>query len=97
MRRLLNNSPKGFKHEVLGQITRATINATNDYEPFNSVPYEPHYCPICGNDAGKKEGHIAVILALEFTGGEKYEFVGWSHKRCFEECTETDEPDADLE
>ncbi len=96
MRRLLSKPPKGFKYEVIGQLTRATINTTNDYEPFEFVPYRPYYCPVCGDDAGT-EGHIAVILALEFTNGEKHNFVAWSHKKCFEECIETDEPDADLE
>ncbi len=97
MRRLLNKPPKGIKYEALGKLTRATINATNDYHPIASVLYEPQYCPVCGNDAGKDSGHLSVILALEFAGGEKYEFVFWAHKKCIEECFETDEPDADLE
>lgn len=97
MRRLLNKPPKGIKYEALGQLTRATINTTNDYSPIAKVPYEPQLCPVCGIDAGKDSRHLSVILALEFAAGEKYEFVFWAHKKCFEECIETDEPDADLE
>lgn len=97
MRRLLRNPPKGFRHEVLGLLSRATINVTNDYEPFTFIPYQPHFCPVCGDDAGKEEGHLAVILALDFTSGEKFNHVVWSHKKCFEECIEINEPDADLE
>jgi hypothetical protein len=97
MRRLLSKPPKAFKYELIGQLTRATINATDDYKPFTFVPYQPHHCPVCGNDAGKEDGHIAVILALEFADGEKLNHVLYSHKKCFEECIETNEPDADLE
>ena len=96
MRRILSKPPKGIRYEVVGHLSRATINTTNDYEPFTFVPYRPHYCPVCGDDAGV-EGHLAVILALEFTSGEKLNHVVWSHKKCFDECVETDEPDADLE
>ncbi len=90
MRRLLSNPPKGFKCEIIGQLTRATINTTNEYKPFTFVPYRPYYCPVCGNEAGKEEGHTAIILALDFTSGEKHNFVGWSHEKCIEECIETD-------
>ncbi len=96
MRRLLSKPPKGIDYKVIGQISRATVNTTDDYEPFAFVPYQPYYCPVCGDDAGA-EGHIAVVLALEFINGEKHNFVAWSHKKCFEECIETDESDADLE
>jgi hypothetical protein len=96
MRRLLSKPPEGIKYEIIGPLARATINTTTDYEPFAFVPYRPYYCPVCGKDAGA-EGHIPTILALEFTNGEKHNFVTWSHQECIDECIETDEPDADLE
>ena len=97
MRRLLSTPPKGIRYEIIGQLSRATINTTNDYELFAFVPYQPHYCPICGDDAGQVSGHIAAILALEFTNGENQNFVAWSHQKCLDECVEINEPDADLE
>jgi hypothetical protein len=96
MRRLLNEAPKGFNYDVLGELTRATINATETCEPFAFDPYRPYYCPVCGEDAGA-EGHISTILSLEYATGVTYDFVTWSHPECFERSIETDEPDRDLE
>jgi len=45
----------GIKHEILGQLTRATINTTNDYELFASVPYQPYYCPVCETTLVQKD------------------------------------------
>jgi hypothetical protein len=95
MRRLIDHPPK-FPHEVLGQLTRATINTTAEWEPFTFTPpsYDP--CPVCGETAYPQDC-ISTILNLEFKSGTEYPFVLWSHKKCLYSCTETGEPDAELE
>jgi hypothetical protein len=96
MQRLLPHAPKGFKHEILGHLTRATLSVSKEYEPFDSGPGGLHYCPVCGDIADKNSG-IAVVLFLRFADSQEYTFVGWAHPDCFKGCVLTDEPDADLE
>jgi hypothetical protein len=93
MRRELKDPPKGIRHELLGKISRATLNPTDTVQPFDFVPYQPYYCPVCGGDSGQSNDRMAAILALEFEGGVKHDFPVWSHTECFNKCSDTGEPD----
>lgn len=97
MRRLLTSPPKGVRCEVVGNLTRATINASELFKPFSFTPYQPQPCPVCGEDAGKTEDHISTIISLEFSDAPILDLITWSHPECFETCVATDEPDRDME
>lgn len=96
MRRLLDQPPKGIRYELIGTLVRATLNPSNEYEPHAFEPYQPYYCPVCGEIADGTEGDPAGVLALEFEGGIKDDFVVWMHESCFSKCVPTDEPDVEI-
>ena len=96
MRRLLAEPPKEVRHELIGRLTRATLNLTDEYEPFTFVPRQPYFCPVCGAESDG-EDRASTVLALEFENGEQVNLMAWTHRKCFETCEETEEPDEDLE
>lgn len=97
MRRLLTNDPKGIRHEVVGQLSRATINASAGFRPVAFDPYQPYPCPVCGEDAGQSDNHVPTIVSLEFTDAPLLDLITWSHAECFAQCVETHELDRDME
>lgn len=97
MRRLLSSPPKAVNYEVIGNLARATVNATKAWEPFTFVPRRPCSCPVCGEESGNIENRISTIVSLEFSDAPILDVITWSHPTCFESCVETDEPDRDIE
>jgi hypothetical protein len=95
MRRLLAGEPKGIRHELIGNLTRTTINYSDEYEPWpTTLDGEPYICPICGIEIGNDR--LSTALSLEFEGRQSVDLMAWSHKECLYRCVETDEPDIDM-
>jgi len=97
MRRLLDSPPKDVRHELIGNLIRATINASELYKPFAFTPARPHACPVCGEDAGKAKDHIPTIISLDFSDAPTLDLITWSHRECSASCIETNEPDRNIE
>jgi hypothetical protein len=97
MRRLLAEVPRGINCDVIGELTRTTVNKSENCEPFAFEPHRPYYCPVCGEDMEKVEPKVSTIVTLEFSNAEALDLITWAHPACIETCRETREPDRDLE
>jgi len=97
MRRLLKYPPKGINYQVIGTLTRSTVNRSACCEPFAFEPYQPYYCPVCGEDTEKADPKVSTIVSLEFSEADTLDLITWSHPECIEQCPETNEADRDLE
>ena len=95
MRRLLSGEPKGFRHKLIGRLSRTTINSSDEFEPWpTTLNGEPYVCPICGIEI-KGEG-LSTAVSVEFEDGQSVDYMAWSHSECFLQCVETDEPDIEM-
>lgn len=95
MRRLLPGEPKGFRHELIGRLTRTTISSSDEFEPYpTTLDGEPYVCPVCGIEIG--DDKLSTAVSVEFEDGQSVDYMAWSHNRCFDQCVETNEPDIEM-
>ena len=92
--------PAEWRLEVHGQCRRRIVLDWTALMALEQVAIEADFHCVTGwskLDVPWVGVRLSTVLALEFEGDLRYEFVSWCHEKCLSECIETDEPDATLE
>ncbi|CAN5300459.1 hypothetical protein BH10ACI1_BH10ACI1_24420 [soil metagenome] len=62
-------------------------------ETHKFVNTPPSECPVCGISEFTESNRLSAMLNPKFEFGFGYLMLVWVHLECFEDCTETNEPE----